>query len=67
MADTYCPTCMEPWDMGETKVVKEMKRTHRCPCCKDKTELPTDGKLEEKLEMMMMDCDYDDGDPMDWF
>lgn len=61
MADTYCPTCMEPWDMDEQAVVRKMRITHRCPCCPK--DAITDGKLADKLEQMLFGDDLDDEDP----
>ena len=64
MTDTYCPTCGEPWDLDEHKIIREMKRTHRCPCCPK--DLPTDARLPDKLMEMLFGDDCDDGDPFAW-
>jgi len=65
MADTYCPTCGEPWDLDERKIVKQMKMTHRCPSCPK--DMITDKNIEQKMYKMLFDDDCDDGDPMEWF
>ena len=62
--NTYCPTCGEPWDVGERKTVNEMHRTHRCPCCPK--DMETDAHLEQKMYKMLFDEDCDDSDPMGW-
>lgn len=64
MSSTMCPTCGEMWDLDEQKIVKEMKRTHRCPSC-PKT-LATDSCLPDKLMALLFDNDCDDGDPLAW-
>jgi hypothetical protein len=61
MSDTYCPTCGEPWDMGERQAVGMIHRYHRCPCCKP--EMETDSTLDKKMMKLLFDEDCDDGDP----